>query len=176
MPLDGGDELTRILNEMGTRLNGGSVVDVGFMEDATYPDGTPVAMVAYWNEFGKSNQPPRPYFRTMIAKNKSKWGGQIASNLRLTNYDANRALALMGEEVSADLIESIRDTVAPPLSPITLMLRKLFWTNRYAITGKDIADAARRVRAGEQGATGTQAKPLEWTGNMVRAVTYKVKS
>jgi hypothetical protein len=174
MTLSGGDRMTRILNEISEKIKD-KYVDVGFMEGATYPNGTPVAMVAYWNEFGKTKQPPRPFFRKMITENQKKWPNQIANLLRVTNYDGNKVLGLMGEEISADLIESIRNLNEPALSPITLMLRKMFWSNPYDITGKDVGDAARRVGMGEKGATGSQAKPLEWTGTMVRAVTYKIK-
>lgn len=33
---------------------GKKIVRVGFIDDATYTDGTPVALVAFWNEYGAS--------------------------------------------------------------------------------------------------------------------------
>jgi hypothetical protein len=72
--LSGSEELMKKLEEIAKRMGGGEVA-VGFMEGATYPDGTPVAAVAFWNEFGKGVQSeegnyfqmPRPFFRNMIA-------------------------------------------------------------------------------------------------------------
>lgn len=37
-------------------------VRVGVLESATYPDGTPVAMVAFWNEYGTKTSPVRAFF------------------------------------------------------------------------------------------------------------------
>ena len=55
MPPDGfsgGDRLTARLAAIGERLGGGPQVRVGFLEGATYPDGTSVAYVASIQEFG----------------------------------------------------------------------------------------------------------------------------
>ena len=42
---------------------------------AKYPDGTSVALVAAFNEYGSPSrgQPPRPFFRNMIARNEASW-------------------------------------------------------------------------------------------------------
>ena len=46
--------------------------EVGVFEDATYPDGTHVAYVAYLNEFGGHN-PPRPFLKRSLEKYQNKW-------------------------------------------------------------------------------------------------------
>ena len=61
----GGRKLERFLREAGR--GGVSSVAVGFFSDAKYQDGTPVAAVAAWNEFGTKNIPERPFFRQAIA-------------------------------------------------------------------------------------------------------------
>jgi hypothetical protein len=175
MTISGGDRMTRILAEMGRRMSNRHV-DVGFMGNATYPDGTSVVMVAFWNEFGKGGkQPARPFMRKTVVNKEREWGQEIVALLRATNYDGFRTLSLLGEEMQADVVDSIRNMTAPALSPVTLMLRKMYWGNPGDITGASVGEAARRVRAGETGATGTAAKPLIWTAQMLRSVTYKVK-
>ena len=46
--LQGSDAVMKALEEIARKMGGGEVA-VGFMEGATYPDGTPVAAVAFWN-------------------------------------------------------------------------------------------------------------------------------
>ena len=49
-------------------------VRVGVLENATYPDGTPVAMVAFWNEYGTKTSPVRAFFRTTVSDQKKELG------------------------------------------------------------------------------------------------------
>lgn len=52
MALQGGDKMKAALEEMNKKLTSANRVMVGFFEDATYPDGTSVAMVAAVQEYG----------------------------------------------------------------------------------------------------------------------------
>ncbi|WP_144378523.1 hypothetical protein [Mesorhizobium amorphae] len=62
----GGDKLVAKLAEIAQSVSNASSVEIGFLDGATYPDGTPVPLVAAMNEFGNENSPPRPFFRGMI--------------------------------------------------------------------------------------------------------------
>ncbi len=132
----GGDKLRAKLKELAAQVKRGAKVQIGFQDGATYPDGTSVALVAALNEFGvpDHNQPPRPYFRGMIAKESDHWGDDIAAALTHTNYDAQVSLALVGEQVAGELRQSITDLVDPPLAPSTIA-RKGF--------GKPLVDTGR---------------------------------
>jgi hypothetical protein len=176
--LTGGDKLQSALNEIAKNLSRASSVDVGFLEGATYPDGTSVAMVAAIQEFGAPNAkiPPRPYFRTMIAKKSPEWPKAVGELLKATGYDAAKTLGQVGAGIADQLQESIVETLDPPLSPVTLMLRKMRADNPdLVVTGKTVGEAARRVAAGESSG-GVSSKPLVDTGTMLRAVDYAVKS
>lgn len=171
------ENVANALRKIAERMGGGSV-RVGFLEGATYPDGTPVAAVMYWNEFGHGGNfpaPPRSFFRTMIASKSPGWGKKMAGLAKLTNYDGLMVLKLMGEDIAGELRESIINTNAPALSPTTLMLRSKFWTNPQAITITDVLEAQRAVARGELGATGTQGKPLVWTGHALASIGYEVR-
>lgn len=118
--LTGGDKLTQRLREISGRIARPVELRVGFLEGATYPDGTPVPKVAFWNEFGTSRSPPRPFFRGMIRENSGAWPGEIATLLSRTDYDPERTLGLMGERIVGQLRQSIRDLQSPPLAPSTV--------------------------------------------------------
>lgn len=117
--LSGGDALMRRLSEIAESMGGGSV-SVGFMEEATYPDGTPVAAVAYWNEYGDSNRPPRPFFRRMIAEESPSWTRKMARLAKATDYDGPRVMGLMGEDISGALQQSINEFSEPALAESTI--------------------------------------------------------
>lgn len=109
--------VTTRLQQLAAKMSGR--VEVGFLEGATYPDGTPVAAVAFWNEFGASG-PPRPFFRTMIAEESPGWGDKVAALAKSTNNDGPKVLALMGEDIQGALIQSINDLTSPPLAESTI--------------------------------------------------------
>ncbi|NWC11933.1 hypothetical protein HX776_24405 [Pseudomonas agarici] len=54
----GGEALQKYLDNIAKNLTKGDALKVGFLENATYPDGTPVAMVAAVNEFGGTIEIP----------------------------------------------------------------------------------------------------------------------
>lgn len=119
--LSGGDELEARLAAIAENFGGG-LVKVGFMDGATYPDGTPVAAVAFWNEFGRpsTGQPPRPFFRRMIAKEAPEWPQKMARLAVATGFNGPQVLGLMGEDISGALKQSINDFQSPGLAPSTI--------------------------------------------------------
>lgn len=119
--LSGAPALMKKLEEIAKKMGAGSV-SVGFMEGATYPDGTSVAAVAYWNEFGvpSHGQPPRPFFRQMIEKESPSWPKKMAKLAKDTDYNGPRVLALMGEDIKGGLQESINNLTDPPLAESTI--------------------------------------------------------
>ncbi|EAT2899708.1 hypothetical protein N4C39_003014 [Salmonella enterica] len=133
------DELNKIASSFSDLQ-----LKAGFLEGATYPDGTPVPMVAATNEFGNpaNNQPPRPYFRNAIAEHEGEWQEAMATLIK-NGGDTRDALSLLGEIIVDDIKGSIRTLDAPPLSPVTI-----------ARKGFD--------------------KPLIDTSNMLNSVSYEV--
>lgn len=121
MAVTGGDALRRHLEQLAQRLSGGEVLRAGFLEGATYSDsGESVATVAAANEFGRpeNNQPPRPFFRLAIAKNKERWGRGLGK-LILQGRPVEQAMLLTGEVVRGDIQASIRELNDPALAPAT---------------------------------------------------------
>lgn len=120
--ISGGDKLERRLRELAAGLTKSAKLRVGFLENATYPDGKSVAMVAAIQDFGApaAGIPPRPFFRNMVAAKKEGWGDALAANLKATDFDAEKALARVGDGIAGQLRQSIKDTNAPPLKPATV--------------------------------------------------------
>lgn len=119
----GGEALEKKLKEMAEKLGDGKVLRVGFLEGAPYPNGgPPVAMVAAANEFGNpaNNQPPRPFFRNMIAEKSPAWGNDLAKFADATQFDATATLNLMGLHIQDQLVMSINEFTEPALSPVTI--------------------------------------------------------
>lgn len=172
----GGAALEAKLREIATKVAKPNMVRVGFLEDATYPDGTPVALVAATNEYGgtvtvpahdvtihrkidkngnfaagsldeegnrvgasqfvkasRSNYdtthhvdeytvtiPSRPFFRSMIQKNKGSWPEQLGKIIKAADYDETIALGRLGTMVAEQLQESIREFNDPKNSKSTV--------------------------------------------------------
>ena len=94
-------------------------VRVGVLENATYPDGTPVAMVAFWNEYGTRTIPVRAFFRTTISENKKNWVLSV-QNLAKQHSDGKKILGLMGEHIKGQIVNSINTWSDPPNAASTV--------------------------------------------------------
>lgn len=141
----GGDALMARLKEIADKAGQGGTLRVGFLENAKYPDGTPVAMVAAINEFGRPdhNQPPRPFFRQMIEEKQKGWGKSLGNLAVANEYDIDKSLGQMGEGMKGQLQASIQKFDSPSLSPNTVAAKGF-------------------------------AKPLVDTGHMMNSVDYEV--
>lgn len=122
--VSGGDKIDAALAAIGERFGVKDALQVGFLDGRTYPDGTSVPLIAFINEYGRrigdTFQPPRPFFRNMIAANSPQWAEQIAAILQRNGGDGAAALALMGEVIKGELQQSIRDLTDPPLAASTI--------------------------------------------------------
>lgn len=152
---------------------------VGWGEDSKYPDGTPVAYVAAIQELGYGPIPPRPFMRPAETKNQNEWqavAGFAAAQIldgKMTGADGMRLITTRAED---DVSDAISDVSSPPLSPITMVLRKWRREGRK-ITGATVGEAAARLAAGEKiDVSGVSAKPLNDTGRMLATLTSVVES
>lgn len=97
----------------------GAHVKVGVLENSKYPDGTPVPLVAFWNEYGTRTAPPRPFFRDTIEQNKKAWSDMtmrgIARGLPVTEI-----LGLVGLQMQTDVQTAIMTFTDPPNADSTV--------------------------------------------------------
>lgn len=113
------------MRDVERALGRGAHLRVGFLESATYPGETGkkklhVAQVAFWNIKGTIRTPARDFMGDMVRKKSPRWGASLGRILKRVNYDAEKALALMGEGISDQMRESIRNWQAPPNAPSTI--------------------------------------------------------
>lgn len=180
--ITGGSKAQAAIDKIVKKLSKASTLEVGFLEGATEPDGTSIPMIAAVQEFGTYNTrfpiPPRPYFRPMVAEKSPEWPERLIAALKATNYDVDRALEMLGATIKGDLQDSIAHLQDPALSEVTLMLRKMRSEGGpdFKMGLRHVYTAINRVKAGERsGLSGTAAKPLVDSGNMLNAVDFIVK-
>ena len=94
-------------------------VRVGVLENATYPDGTPVAMVAFWNEYGTKRSPVRAFFRTTVSEQKKNWVLSVQNLMKMHN-DPKQVMGLIGVNIQEQLVHSINTWSDPPNAPYTI--------------------------------------------------------
>ena len=115
----GGRKLRNLLRRAGR--GGVERLQVGFFESARYPDGTPVAAVAAWNEFGAANIPERPFFRIALAGMRDPIEQIIRNEINPLKLVVDRQLAdKIGAYAAGAVQESIADLTSPPNAPSTV--------------------------------------------------------
>ena len=140
----GGDRARRFFENAGK--GGVSRVRVGFFRTARYPDGTPVAAVAIWNEFGtrrdgEEHSPERPFFRQAIAQAERDVPELMADgidpeqgvlNQRLANRIGahvqglvERQIQTLDQPVNADITIARKGPGKKPLIDTSLMLQSV---------------------------------------------------
>lgn len=126
--INGGKKLQEALDAIAKSVTKAATLKVGFLEGATYPDGTSVPMVAALLEFGhwydtrdgRKQAGPWPYFRNMVAAKSPEWPDAIGNLLIANKYDADKTLHQAGMAIKGQLQQSIRDTNSPALKPSTI--------------------------------------------------------
>lgn len=94
-------------------------IKVGIMADAKYPDGTSVAEVAQWNNFGIQDIPPRPFMSKAISKNQDKWLNVLSNDLKKSG-DYEKSLNVLGNVMTGDIKKEITDIKTPANSQETI--------------------------------------------------------
>lgn len=167
----GGDRLQKRLAEITVRAKKAAALNVGFLSSAKYPDGTFVATIAAYQEFGApaAGIPPRPFFRPMIEAKKDKWPAALGAALKAADYDSEKALGQAGAGIQGQLQKSITDTNSPPDSPVTDLLKQ-----RFPMGGQTFDDVMQAREDVAKGVTAPASKPLVHTGVMLRSVNFEV--
>ena len=103
-------------------------VQVGVLDNTKYPDGTSVASVAFWNEYGtngrsgKAKIPPRPFFRDTIKQKKDEWSNLARQGIRV-GYSIDKVLGLVGTAMQRDIQDTIDAFKTPKNADYTVALK-----------------------------------------------------
>ncbi len=173
-------QLRRVLASLRRRE-----LQVGWFESARYDEGTPVAAVAAIQEFGSPSNgiPPRPFMRPTIADNKDDWRDVLETGLRRAvngQGDGRTVLELLGLRIAGQIRSTLSQIREPPLSPVTLALRKQKLAgatiNRTRVRATAAAIAEGETGPGQLGdSAGINPKPLVFTGILLGTVTHVVE-
>lgn len=171
--VSGGDVSTKIARKLA-ESGKYTEVRVGFLEDAKYPDGTPVAQVAAWNNFGAPGAgiPPRPFFTRMVQERGGEWGEAFAEALKEAGGDTDKALGLMGVKIAGQLRDAIEELRDPPNSPVTDLLKQRFPTGIYEFS--DVLKAWEDIH-GVIVEYAPAGKPLVWSGHLLQSIDFEVR-
>lgn len=93
---------------------------VGILSGATTVDGMSVAEYAFYNEYGTSRIPSRPFLRMTEAAQSEGWKHDLQTLLKNLGYDAPAALELVAQGAVADVVETIEQGVPPANAPSTI--------------------------------------------------------
>jgi len=129
--LGGGAAFKAKLQEMMSKAGENLQLRIGFLEGATYPDGTPVAQVAALNEYGHLHRAPkaggpaartvaRPFFSQMLAEKSPDWARRLQALHRFNNGDMGLVMKSLGESIAQDLQMAIVNFNDPPDKDVTI--------------------------------------------------------
>ena len=158
MAVRGGHKLDAIIRR-ALSASGVETLRVGFFRSAKYPDGTPVAAVAAWNEFGTRTKaggqaiPERPFFRQALRKVQDDVSELVQDGIDSKTMIVDDLLAdRLGGLVAGAVQENIARGTFKALAESTLYRRRTRTVNRT-----------------------TSVKPLIDTGTMRTSVTWQAQ-
>lgn len=199
--LSGGDKLMEVLNGINSRLTSAGAdasVRVGFLEKATYPDGTSVATVAATQEFGGTIQRQAgsvTIYRKItgirgdlaasgggftVSNRFAKRGdGTIAATYATPAYTINipprpffrNMIKAKGPTWGDDIAKMLKQTDFDTATTLKLMGERITGQLRQSITDTNSPPlAASTIR--KKGFS----KPLVDTGNMQNSIDYEIST
>jgi hypothetical protein len=158
-------------------------VRIGWFSSAKYPNGTPTAYVAAIHEFGAPSRgiPARSFIRPTITARTGDWSQQMrfyAKQIVAGQMDTRTALEGLAIVARGDVDKTLATIKDPPLSKLTIYIRK-FVKEGGKITGyKDIMTLREKMQQEEKKGTldlaGVSTDPLDFTGYMRSTLSYTV--
>lgn len=134
-------------------------IDVGWFDEAKYPDGTPVAWIAMLNEYGfmttgkyQGYHPPRPFFRSFLKDyitNNILVHSNIAPKVAAV-AEGKLSWAALHNQIGQQLVEWVKkkilETTNPHNTPLTISIKgfddplietgRMYDTVRYKLSRK----------------------------------------
>lgn len=120
--VQGGRKLKTFLRKARSAQTRSKSVNVGFFSTAKYPDGTPVAAVAAWNEFGTDRGvPERPFLRNSIDGAEDAIMPVLKEGIDPKDMALDQTTAgKVGEVMKARIQREITTLREPPNAPLTV--------------------------------------------------------
>lgn len=117
------DSLKKALKQFKT-----AYVTVGVAPGAgEYADGTSVADVALWNEFGTSKIPERSFIRSTLHEHQTQinaWRSSLVEQVLESRMTVHKALDILGFKIRELIRAKINSNIPPPNAPSTIAHKK----------------------------------------------------
>ncbi|QCE35644.1 hypothetical protein FAI40_10075 [Acetobacteraceae bacterium] len=176
--ITGGSKLKKKLEKLAQKAGKDMHVNAGVLEGATYPDGTSVVEVAFWNEYGTKDVPARPFMRPAIAENKRKWSKLLERNLKQNDFNVSQSLGLLGERMANDVREKILSNPPPPNKAVWITEEKTKKTEkgaRYIEQTRRKVVIKRNKDMSIRYVDPAAARTLRSSGHLLNSIDYEVK-
>lgn len=166
-------ELERKIKELDSYTS-----KLGWFENAQEEDGTPSAYVASVQEFGSGKIPPRLGMRETVKEKRVPWttfakgAAKKVLDGTWSGRDAMLALAYQGHK---DIYKRINSNPGPPLSDLTLALRKKR-EQGVKIAGSIVWETWRKLKEGEAVPLSTNTQTLVDTSRMLNNLDVLVEN
>lgn len=152
---------------------------VGWFPSAVYPDGMPVAEIAAIQEFGLPSRkiPSRSFMRSTALEKNKVWqnkAAEISKAILEKRITPEQGMDLLCLQAEGDIAETISKIQSPPLSEITLGVRK-YKQQGKKVTGRTIGEIAQKLKDGTLDISGVSTKPLVDTAVMINTLTHTVE-
>jgi hypothetical protein len=158
-------------------------VRIGWFSTAKYPNGTPTAYVASIHEFGAPSRgiPARSFIRPTITLKSSDWSQQMryyAKQIVKGQENTVDALEKLAIVARGDVEATLARIKEPPLSRLTVYIRKFIKEGGKVTKYSDIMDLREKMQKEEKAGTldlsGVSDDPLDFTGYMRATLSYTV--
>lgn len=120
------NKVTRRLKSLIAAKHGN--VSAGILGAGTYPDGTNIAQVGVWLEYGTTEKgeggngyhiPPRPFLRNTARKQRKEWRKLFLEGKR-QGRSTEQVLKVIGARMAGDIRKAISNFTDPPNAPSTI--------------------------------------------------------
>lgn len=187
--ITGGRGLSAVLDNLVRQIENAGTLYVGFLETEKYPDGTPVAQIAYQNEFGaiiNVEAKQTTIYRSVASDGSFNKNGRFVKR-SASNFATTHAVA--AHQINIPSRPFFRQMIATKQSGWGVAFGRLAVANNYnfervlALMGEGIKDQLTKSIIDfdtPPNAKSTIRKkgfnnPLIETGQMQRAVGYEVR-
>ncbi|RYY79935.1 MAG: hypothetical protein EOO69_04520 [Moraxellaceae bacterium] len=185
----GGNLAPAILDAIAAKIQQAGILRVGFLESETYPDGLPVAQVAFWNEYGAEVDVPAhqtTVYRSIKANGDFNKNGRF---VRRKNSNYATVHDVPAHKIVIPARPFFRKMIETNKSGWSLAFGNMMKANDYDVTrvfnlmGEGIKDQLTQsiVEFSDPANAASTARkkgfnnPLIDTGVMQKAVGYEIK-
>ena len=182
-----GTKLSAYLKDIEKKLKN-KTLRIGFLEGATYPDGTPVAYIAWINEFGATinvEAHEQTIYKQLNKKGDFNKQGKFVkkkdANFSSVHHVGSHTIVIPARPAFRKMIEENRDQISGVFAKL-LIANKYDADKSLRLLGeylRDKLEESYRNFSDPRNADSTIAKkgyndPLKDTGHMINSISYEV--